>query len=117
MIMEQLNKNELRGNVGNITRKDVGESRVAHFSLATNYIYKGRDGNPVIETTWHNITAWEGRGMPDLNKIVKGDTVYVLGRIRSQKYTGTDNIERTSYEVLANRVKIESNPVDLQTED
>ena len=55
--------------------------------------------------------------MPDLNKIVKGDTVYVLGRIRSQKYTGTDNIERTSYEVLANRVKIESNPVDLQTED
>ena len=55
--MEQLNKIELRGNVGNIRVQAVGENEVANFSLATNFAYKSKDGTPVIETTWHNITA------------------------------------------------------------
>lgn len=58
--MEQLNRLEIRGNVGNVNILKVGETRVAHFSVATNFAYKGRNGEPVIETTWHNVTAWEG---------------------------------------------------------
>lgn len=63
--MEQLNRIEIRGNVGNVNILKVGDARVAHFSVATNFAYKGRNGEPNIETTWHNVTAWEGnKGNP-----------------------------------------------------
>ena len=105
--MEQLNRIELRGNVGNNKVQLVGETQVARFSLATNYVFKGKDGNAVIETTWHSVVAWAGKGMPaDLNKIEKGCAVHVTGRLRQQKFTGQDGIERTVFEVLAKTVEI-----------
>lgn len=107
--MEQLNRIEIRGNVGNVNILKVGDTRVAHFSVATNFAYKGRNGEPVIETTWHNVTAWEGnKGIAPLDSIQKGFPVYVTGRLRSQKYTPTDGIERVSIEVIASTVE----PVD-----
>ena len=102
--MEQLNKIEIRGNVGNVNILKVGETRVAHFSVATNYAYKGRNSEPVIETTWHNVTAWEGKSIPNLDIIAKGFGIYVTGRLRAQKYTAADGTEKTSLEVVANTV-------------
>lgn len=104
--MEQLNKIELRGNVGNVKIQEVGQNEVAKFSLATNYVFKGKDGSPVIETTWHNVAAWSGRGMPDFKNIRKGSLVHVSGRLRCQRYEGADKVERQYYEVLANRIEI-----------
>ena len=109
--MEQLNKIEIRGNVGNVNILKVGDTRVAHFSVATNFAYKDRNGEPVIETTWHNVTAWEGnKGIPSLDIIEKGFPIYVSGRLRIQRYIGGDGAERTSYDLIANVIeKIESN--------
>ena len=104
--MEQLNRIELRGNVGNVRISDVGGNRVARFSLATNFMYRGKDNEAVLETTWHNVTAWSGKGMPEFEKIGKGSPVYVCGRLRSTKYTGNDGIERQGYEVIASRLSI-----------
>lgn len=104
-IMEQLNRIELRGNVGNVRVSDVGGSKVARFSLATNFIYKGKDNEGVVETTWHNIVAWSGKGMPDFSIITKGAPIYVCGRLRTSKYTGNDGTEKTSYEVIAYKVE------------
>ena len=104
--MEQLNRIEIRGNVGAIRTQVVGDSRVAKISVATNYVYKGRDGEPVIETTWHYVSAWEGRNMPDFDSINKGDKLYVVGRLRSQRYTAADGSERTAYDVLASKVQV-----------
>ena len=104
--MEQLNRIELRGNVGSIKIQTYGDKHVIRMTMATNYIYKGRDGEPVIETTWHNVTAWEGKNMPDFNLIGKGEKVHVFGRLRSQRYIGNDGVERTGYDVLANKVVI-----------
>ena len=106
--MEQLNKIELRGNVGNVRLSEVGGSQVARFSLATNFIYKGREGDAVIETTWHNIVAWGGgRNMPDLSKIEKGIPLYVCGRLRLSKFTGSDGAEKQIYEVVASKIAVE----------
>ena len=108
--MEQLNKIEIRGNVVNVNILKVGGTRVAHFSVATNFAYKDRNGEPVIETTWHNVTAWEGnKGIPSLDIIEKGFPIYVTGRLRIQKYIGGDGVERTSYDVIANTIdKVDS---------
>ena len=104
--MEQLNKIELRGNVGNIRIQAVGDNEVAHFSLATNYAYKGKDGIPVIETTWHNVTAWSGGKTADLANLQKGQCVEVQGRLRNQRYTSSDGTERSSVDILAREVKV-----------
>lgn len=113
--MEQLNRIEIRGNVGNVNILKVGDAMVAHFSVATNFAYKGRNGEPNIETTWHNVTAWEGnKGIPSLDIIAKGFPVYVVGRLRSQKYTANDGTEKTSMEVIASSVEAVDEVVSTQ---
>lgn len=111
--MESLNRIELRGNVGNVRLAEVGSGRVANFSLATNYLYKTRDGDAGVETTWHNIVAWEAKGMPDLSRIQKGIAVYVCGRMRQSKYTGADGEDKQIYEVMANRLQIIEDPAKV----
>ena len=104
--MEQINKIEIRGNIGSVRVQTYNGQRVAKITVATNYVYKGAGGDPVIETTWHNVSAWEGKGMPSFDEIVRGGRIQVLGRLRSQRYTDADGIERTAYEVLAKRIQL-----------
>lgn len=114
--MEQLNRIELRGSVGVVRLQTVGNKKVLRLSLATNYAYKGKEGEPVIETTWHNITAWESKSMPNLETIKKGDKLYIAGRLRSQHYTGNDGIERNVMDVLANKMLLIANDEQLTYE-
>lgn len=109
--MEHINKIELRGRVGNVRTNIVGETMVANFSIVTDYLYKTRDGGAVNETTWLYVVAWEGRDMPDFNRIVKGAAVHLTGRIRAARYTAADGTEKQMYEVIANKIRI------LQDED
>ena len=104
--MEHINRIELQGRVGTIRTNIVNSTRVANFSLATDYLYKGRDGSAISETTWHNIVAWAGREMPDLEKISKGTPLHITGRLRTNRYTGADGTEKLFYEVLAYKVRI-----------
>ena len=114
--MEQLNKIELRGIVGSIRRQTFNDSSVANFTMVTNYAYKDRDGTPVIESTWHNVTAWEGRDIQNVEKIEKGSKIYVTGRLRNHQYTGSDGIDRTSTEVMAKRILLIDDEQQLQCE-
>ena len=103
--METLNRIEIRGNVGNIRISDVGENKVARFSVATNYINRAKNGETNIETTWHNVVVWENKDTPILQKIEKGIGIYVCGRIRTNKYTAGDGTERQNQEIIANKIE------------
>jgi len=106
--MEQLNRIELRGKVGNVYLYSNGNTHNARFGLVTNYAYKSKKGEPVIETFWHNVVAWEGKGVVDLRSLEKGQIVYVCGRLRQDKYTNSDGVERQTDEVIAREVRIEN---------
>ena len=57
--MEQLNKVELKGVVGSVRLQKIGNNtQVANFTVATSLAYKDKAGCLIIETTWHNVTAW-----------------------------------------------------------
>ena len=114
--MEQLNRIELRGVVGSVRTQTYVDSKMARFSLATNYAYKDRDGTAVIDTSWHNVVAWEGRYIHDLDKITKGSKVQVQGRLRYQKYTGVDGVDRIGTDILASRLTILDDPEPMQYE-
>lgn len=104
--IEHINRIELQGHVGTVRTNEHNGSRVANFTLATELLYKSREGVAVSETTWHNVVAWDGNQMPDLDRIVKGVPVNVTGRLRINRYTSADGVEKQYYEVLANRVRI-----------
>ncbi len=104
-LMEYLNRIEVNGRVGNFRTAEVNGSKVANFSIVSEYLYKTRDGNAVMETTWFNITAWHNRDMPDFNLLAKGMPVYVKGRLRTSRYTSTDGSEKQFYEIMANKVE------------
>ncbi len=103
--MEYLNKIEINGRVGNVRHGEFNGNKVTNFSVVCEYMYKTRDGNAVIETTWFNITAWHNKDMPNLDRITKGMSVHVVGRIRNSKYTNSDGVEKQFYEVMASRVE------------
>lgn len=106
--IESLNRVELIGFVGAANVNKIGDTQVVRFSVATDYGYKDKGGNPVIETTWHNVVAWEGEKVSKdtITKIKKYEQVRVVGRLRQYRFTNADGSERTGYEVVANEVSV-----------
>ena len=105
--MEFLNRIELAGVVGTSSVKMVSDSRICRFSLATEYSYKGSDGGIIIDCTWFNICVFDKKGVKcDLNQIVRGSKVHVIGRFRCSRYTDAQGNDRSCYEVLASEVEI-----------
>jgi single-strand DNA-binding protein len=104
--MEQNNKIELRGLVGSVKLQEVAGKKVARITVATSAAYTDRNGAAVIDTQWHNVNAWEGKRVTGLEKLQKGDRVWVTGRVRYNKFTGTDGLEHNSTDILANRLTI-----------
>ncbi len=102
--MEQLNRIELKGNVGNVKVSETATGKMARFTLATNYLFRNREGEAGVETTWHTIVAWEGRNIKSLDKIEKGSYLYIMGRLRTSRFTGADGTEKQAYEVVANKL-------------
>lgn len=96
-----LNKIMLIGNLGQDaeTRFTASNLSVTSFSLATTNSYKGKDGNYVNETTWHNIVAYS---LSDFYKDVlkKGKKVYVEGRLSKRDYTDKEGNKRYVTEVI-----------------
>ena len=104
--MEHINRIELRGNVGTVRINEHNGSKVANFTMITDFLYKTREGSAANESMWHNIVAWSGKDMPDLDLIVKGATVHVLGRLRVNRYTSAEGVEKQYHEVMAQKIRI-----------
>ena len=105
--MEYLNRIELRGIVGRVSIRQIGNISLAELSLMTDYAYRDSSGNGVIETTWFSITAFEGKKICQLERLEKGITVYVVGRLRIRRYTGADGSERSLPEIVAHEIRME----------
>lgn len=97
--MEQLNSVILRGIIGNARIQNIGDTEMARFSVATDHAYKNRSGEAVIEVTWHQVTAFKNDKMPDFSTLVKG-------RLRNNRYTDSNGVERTMTEILASQVSV-----------
>ena len=104
--MEQLNRIEIRGIIGSVRVQNVGNTKVANISVATDYGYTTKDGSSIIETTWHYVTAWEGRDIQSLDQLQKGSFVHVLGQLRNRKYTAADGTERIVYDIVASKIEM-----------
>jgi len=100
-----LNKIMLIGNLGkdSETRFTPNNNSVTSFTLATTNSYKGKDGNWVEETTWHNVVAWSLSDYMQ-NALKKGAKFYVEGRLTKRDYTDKDGIKRYATEVVSEKL-------------
>lgn len=103
--MDHINRIELLGRVGNVRTNEYNGSKVANLSLVTDVMYKTREG-AALESTWLTVVAWEGKETKDIHRVSKGQHIHVVGRMRTTRHTGPDGVEKTYYEVLANRIRI-----------
>lgn len=103
--MEFINKIILRGIVGTAKIQQFHEKTFANISVVTEYAYRNRDGVPTIEMTWHNVRAFERKGIC-LEGLEKGALVEVEGRLQAVRYTDAAGVDRTTYEVEASKLSV-----------
>jgi single-strand DNA-binding protein len=100
------NRVQLIGNLGQdpeIKTLDSGK-KVAHFTLATNGIYKNSEGQKIEETTWHNIVAWNGLADTASKFLKKGKEVAVDGRIVYRSYEDKQGVTKYITEIVLNEI-------------
>jgi len=100
-----LNRIMLIGRLGKDaeTRFTTNNVSVTNFTMATDYRYKGKNGDWVNETTWHNIVSFN---LSDYFKdnLKKGRKFYVEGRLSKRDYTDKDGIKRYSTDVITEKI-------------
>ena len=104
--MSGVNKVILIGNLGKdpeVKYLDNGVA-VANLSLATSENYKNKDGEKVTQTEWHDIVLWRGLAEVAEKYLKKGSSVYIEGKLRTNKWVDKDENTRYKTEVLADKL-------------
>ncbi len=104
--MAGVNKVILIGNLGKDPEIFTTESGIkrAKFSLATTESYKGKDGNKVDVTDWHNIVLWRGIAEVAEKYLRKGSKVYIEGKIKTSSYDDKDGNKRYITEIFGDNL-------------
>ena len=107
--MASLNKVILIGRFGKdpeVTSFESGNKKVT-VTLATSERYRDRDNNWIEQTDWHNIVVW-GNLANDIaehrRNYVKGDLMYVEGKLRTRQYNDQQGNVRYVTEVIADKM-------------
>ena len=84
MQKKSVNKVILIGNIGNTPECRYTSSGVpiTSFSLATNETWVDSDNKKVNNTEWHNIVVWNKLAEFANEYLVKGQSIYLEGKIR-----------------------------------
>jgi single-strand DNA-binding protein len=102
-----VNRIELIGYMGAMPemRFTPNGAAVTNFSMATNRIWRGQDGESQKQTDWHRVTAW-GRLAEVVNQYMgKGKRVRVIGRLEYQSWNDKTTGElRTRAVIVASQV-------------
>jgi single-strand DNA-binding protein len=96
--------------IGNLTRDPELKSlpsgiQVATFSVATNRVWKDKNGAKQESADYHNIVVF-GRQAETVSQFLrKGSSVLVEGRMQTRSWDGTDGQKKYRTEIVADRVQ------------
>jgi single-strand DNA-binding protein len=94
---------------GNLTRDPELKSlpsgmQVCTFSLATNRVYKDKDGKRVEQTDYHNVAVFGRQAETSAQYLKKGASAYVEGRLQTRSWDA-DGVKQYRTEIIADRVQ------------
>lgn len=96
---------------GNLTRDPELRSlpsgmNVCNFSIATNRVYRDREGKKQEQTDFHNIVVFGRQADTVAQYLKKGSSVYVEGRMQTRSWDDkTSGEKKYRTEVVADRVQ------------
>ena len=96
--------------IGNLTRDPELKSlpsgiQVSSFSLATNRVWKDKNGAKQEAADYHNIVVF-GRQAENVSKYLKkGSSVLVEGRMQTRSWDAQDGTKKYRTEVVADHVQ------------
>jgi single-strand DNA-binding protein len=104
--MASANKVILLGHLG--TKPEVAYTQngtaVCNMRLATNHVYKDREGNKQEHTNWINLKSFGRQAEVCGQYLNKGRQIYVEGRLQTDSYEDGRGVRRTKAEVITNQV-------------
>jgi len=95
---------------GNLTRDPElkalpSGSQVTNFSVATNRVWKDKDGNRQESADYHNIVVFGRQAETVAQYLKKGSGAYVEGRLQTRSWEDQDGKKNYRTEVVADRVQ------------
>jgi len=116
--MRGLNKVMLIGRLGkdpDMVYFEGSDTVKASFTLATNEVYKDRDGNKIEKTDWHNVVMWRGLARVAEKYLHKGSLVYVEGKLKTRSWEDSNNQKRYITEIEVSELQmLDRRPQDGQ---
>jgi len=79
---------------------------VANFRVATNRVWKDREGNVQESTEWHRIVAWNRMAEVIKEYVKKGHRIYVEGRIQYREWEDQNGQRRFTTEIIATDIQM-----------
>ena len=95
--------------------RTVGDNKVASFTLATTEKYKDRNGQLQENTEWHNIVIWGKLAEVAEKYVQKGSQLFIEGKIKTEKYSGNDGVEKYTTKVYASSMQLLGSKQDGQS--
>ncbi len=96
--------------IGNLTRDPELRSlpsgiQVCSFSLATNRVWKDKNGARQESTDYHNIVVFGRQAETAAQFLKKGSSALVEGRMQTRSWDASDGSKKYRTEVVADRVQ------------
>ncbi len=96
--------------IGNLTRDPEKRALpngtvVTSLSLATNRVWKDREGNKQESTDYHNVVVFGRPAETAAQYLKKGQSVYVEGRIQTRSWDDKDGSKKYRTEIVADAVQ------------
>lgn len=83
---------------------------VATASVATNRTWKDKSGQKQEKTDFHNIVMWGRTAEIAGQYLIKGQEIYIEGRLETRSYTGKDGVEKRFTEIVVENMQMGSRP-------
>jgi single-strand DNA-binding protein len=101
--------------IGNLTRDPEIKAlpsgiQVASFSLATNRVWKDKNGAKQESVDYHNIVVFGRQAETAAQYLKKGSSVLVEGRMQTRSWDAADGTKKYRTEVVADRVQFGPRP-------
>jgi single-strand DNA-binding protein len=105
-MSKSLNKVMLIGNLGRDPEMRYTPSGrpVTTFTLATTRSWKSSDGEQHAETEWFSIVAWGNLAEICKQYLLKGQQIYIEGRLQTRRWDDNEGIKHVNVEIVASEM-------------
>jgi single-strand DNA-binding protein len=112
-----LNKVQIIGHLGKDPEMRYTPSGrpVTTFSVAVSRSWNSADGERHAETEWFNVVAWGNLAEICKQYLVKGQQVYIEGRLQTRRWDDKEGQKHTSVEIVANEMMMLGDRRDATT--